>query len=134
MKKSKSALHGWLLITPLLFGCLLFYAIPFVLVIQYSLSTGSGNSLYFIGFINYQDVTANGMFTLAFGNTMRFLAAALPLIMVLAYAIALLMQKHASRHKLLKSVFLFPYIMPVVGAVILVELLFADSGLVPRVT
>ncbi|MEY8313473.1 sugar ABC transporter permease [Oscillospiraceae bacterium 42-9] len=29
--------------------------------------------------------------------------------------------------------FLFPYIMPVVGAVILVELLFADSGLVPSI-
>lgn len=104
-----------------------------MLVIQYSLSTGSGGSSNFIGFINYQDVTTNGMFTLAFGNTMRFLAAALPLIMVLAYAIALLMQKHANKHKLLKSVFLFPYIMPVVGAVILVELLFADSGLVPSV-
>ncbi len=95
MKKSQSALQGWLLISPLLIGCLLFYAIPFVLVIQYSLSTGSGGSSSFIGFINYQDVTANGMFTLAFGNTMRFLAAALPLIMVLAYLIALLMQKHA---------------------------------------
>lgn len=134
MKKSRSALQGWLLISPLLIGCLLFYAIPFVLVMQYSLSTGSGSALYFVGFLNYQDVTSNGTFTLAFGNTMRFLAAALPLIMVLAYAIALLMQKHASRHKLLKSVFLFPYIMPVVGAVILVELLFAESGALPALT
>jgi len=129
----KLSLQGYLLITPLLLGCLLFYAIPFILVIQYSLSTGSGGASNFIGFINYQDVTTNGMFTLAFGNTMRFLAAALPLIMVLAYAIALLMQKHANKHKLLKSVFLFPYIMPVVGAVILVELLFADSGLIPSI-
>lgn len=134
MKKSRSALQGWLLISPLLIGCLLFYAIPFVLVMQYSLSTGSGSALYFVGFLNYQDVTTNGTFSLAFGNTMRFLAAALPLIMVLAYAIALLMQKHASRHKLLKSVFLFPYIMPVVGAVILVELLFAESGALPALT
>ena len=133
MKKTHNILQGYLLIAPLLLGCLLFYAIPFILVIQYSLSTGSGDALYFIGFINYQDVTTNGMFTLAFGNTMRFLAAALPLIMALAYAIALLVQKHANKHKLLKSVFLFPYIMPVVGAVILVELLFADSGLVPSV-
>ena len=133
MKKTHNILQGYLLIAPLLLGCLLFYAIPFILVIQYSLSTGSGDALYFINFINYQDVTTNGMFTLAFGNTMRFLAAALPLIMVLAYAIALLMQKHANKHKLLKSVFLFPYIMPVVGAVILVELLFANSGLVPSI-
>jgi multiple sugar transport system permease protein len=134
MKKSHNTLQGYLLIAPLLLGCLLFYAIPFILVIQYSLSTGSGGSSDFIGFINYQDVASNRMFQLAFGNTMRFLAAALPLIMVLAYLIAILMQKHANKHKLLKSVFLFPYIMPVVGAVILVELLFADSGLVPSIT
>ena len=133
MKKKRETLQGWLLISPLLIGGLLFYAIPFILVIQYSLSTGSGGASNFIGFINYQDVASNRMFQLAFGNTMRFLAAALPLIMVLAYLIALLMQKHANKHKLLKSVFLFPYIMPVVGAVILVELLFADSGLVPSI-
>ena len=59
MKKSKSALQGWLLVSPLLIGCLLFYAIPFVLVMQYSLSTGSGSALYFVGFINYQDVASN---------------------------------------------------------------------------
>ncbi len=131
MKKSKSALQGYLLISPLLIGCLLFYAIPFVLVTRYSLSTGSGSALYFVGFINYQDIVHNAMFVLAFGNTMRFLAAGLPLIMILAYLIALLMQKHANKHKLLKSVFLFPYIMPVVGAVVLVELLFAESGALP---
>ena len=117
MKKSHKTLQGYLLIAPLIIGCLLFYAIPFILVIQYSLSTGSGDTLYFIGPYNYQDVTANGMFTL-----------------VLAYAIALLMQKHANKHKLLKPVFLFPYIMPVVGAVILVELLFAETGLVPNIS
>ena len=64
MKRSKTALQGYLLIAPLMIGCLLFYAIPFVLVIQYSLSTGSGDALYFIGFYNYQDVTANHMLSL----------------------------------------------------------------------
>lgn len=130
MKRSKNALQGYLLIAPLMIGCILFYAIPFVLVVRYSLSAGSGGASSFVGLLNYQDVASNGMFTLAFGNTLRFLAAGLPLIMALAYLIALLMQKQAGRHKLLKSVFLFPYIMPVVGAVILVELLFNEAGLV----
>ena len=42
---NKNRLQGYLLITPLLIGCLLFYAIPFALVIQYSLSTSSGGSM-----------------------------------------------------------------------------------------
>ncbi len=128
MRKTRSALQGWLLVAPLLAGCLLFYAIPFVLVVQDSLSAGGS----FVGLAHYQNIIGNGLFRLAFGNTLRFLAAALPAVMVLAYATALLMRQYASRHKLLKSVFLFPYIMPVVGTVILVELLFAPGGLAAR--
>ena len=124
---------GYLLIAPLALGCLVFYLIPFLLVLHFSFSSARGQATQWSGLNNYISLMNNNSFIVAFGNTMRFLAAALPLIMVLAYAIALLMQKHANKHKLLKSVFLFPYIMPVVGAVILVELLFADSGLIPSI-
>ena len=124
---------GYLLIAPLALGCLVFYLIPFLLVLHFSFSSARDQAPQWSGLNNYISLMNNNSFIVAFGNTMRFLAAALPLIMVLAYAIALLMQKHANKHKLLKSVFLFPYIMPVVGAVILVELLFADSGLIPSI-
>ena len=74
----------------------------------------------------------SGVFQLAFGNTLKFLAVALPLIILLSYAIALLLKNHARKHEALKSVLLLPYIMPVVGTVLLVELLFAQTGLVNR--
>jgi multiple sugar transport system permease protein len=76
---------------------------------------------------------SNGMFRLAAFNTFRFLAIGLPLILVLSYAIALVLQKYARRFKLLKSVFLLPYIMPVVGTVTLVELLFANTGTMNKI-
>lgn len=134
MNKTMKHLQPWLLIGPLLIGTLFFYLISFILVLQYSFSAGSGAALTFVGIYNYREMTSNILFTRAFANTMRFLTAAMPLIMVLSYTIALLMNKHAARHKLLKSVFLFPYIMPVVGAVILVELMFAEHGLVPSIS
>ena len=124
----KKEWKGYLYIAPLVIGCLVFYLIPFVLVIQYSFSGGSGRSLHFIGLENYQKVWENDTFQLAFVNTARFLAVGLPLIMVVSYLIALLLKNHAERHKLLKSVFLFPYIMPVAGTVLLIDLIFGMTG------
>ena len=124
----KKEWKGYLYIAPLVIGCLVFYLIPFVLVIQYSFSGGSGRSLHFIGLENYQKVWENDTFQLAFINTARFLAVGLPLIMVVSYLIALLLKNHAKRHKLLKSVFLFPYIMPVAGTVLLIDLIFGMTG------
>ena len=124
----KKILKGYILIAPLMLGCLVFFAIPFVMVVRYSLLENGGLVNRFVGLENYMRVSGNPTFQMAFGNTMRFLAVGLPLIMVLAYVLALLMQKQAEKHKLLKSVFLMPYVMPVAGTVLLVDLLFSENG------
>lgn len=133
MKKSKTAMRsmreGYLLTLPLLLGCLVFYAGPFLLVLRNSAHSGIGYSEAFVGLGNYETMLNNGVFKLAFGNTMKFLAVALPLILVLSFAIALLLKNQARKHETLKSVLLLPYIMPVVGTVLLVELLFTETGL-----
>ncbi len=114
----KKIWQAYLLIAPLLLGVAVFYAVPFGQVVQYSFRSGGG-----LGFENYRELLTNDAFTLAFSNSMKFFAAGLPLIMALSYLLALLLKAQAQRYKLLKSVFLFPYIMPVVGTVLLVELL-----------
>ena len=125
----KKTWHASVLIAPLVAGCLLFTVVPFVLVLRYSFMRGSGRTAQFLGLENYIKVIGNEEFMLAFGNSMKFLAMGLPLIMLLSYAIALLMQQQATKHKLLKSVFLFPYIMPVAGTVLLINLLCSTMGL-----
>ncbi len=122
--------HAYVLIAPLVTGCLLFTVIPFILVLRYSFMRGSGRTAQFLGLDNYIKVMGNEEFMLAFGNSMRFMIVGLPLIMLISYAIALLLQKQATKHKLLKSVFLFPYIMPVAGTVLLINLLFSETGIV----
>ena len=124
----KKVWKGYVLIAPLMLGCLIFFAIPFVMVLRYSFLLQGGLVEEFVGLENYMVVSNNHIFSLAFGNTMKFLAAGLPLIMVLAYILALLMQKQAQKHKLLKSVFLMPYIMPVAGTVMLIDILFSETG------
>lgn len=70
----------------------------------------------------------NPSFVRAFGNSMGFLGVGLPLIMLAAYGISLLLKSQAEKHSFLKSVLLFPYITPVVGTVVLVELIFGEAG------
>lgn len=125
----KNALHGFGLTAPLILGCLIFYAVPFVLVVGYSMSWGIGGSRVFKGLTYFRKVMDNDLFRLAFGNTWKFLLVGLPLLLVISYAIALMLKSYAKKHKLLKTVVLLPYVMPVVGTVILVELLFAESGI-----
>ena len=129
----KNIYEGYLLTLPLLAGILIFFAIPFLLVLRNSFYHGINYGEQFVGLDNYISILQNEVFHLAFGNTLKFLLLALPLIIVISYAVALMLKEHINKYQTLKSVLLLPYIMPVVGVVLLVELLFAEKGdLVPR--
>ena len=67
--RGKSIRDGYGMIAPLMLGYLIFYMIPFMLVIYYSFSKGS---VGIVGLANYQDMAENKVFRLAFGNSMRF--------------------------------------------------------------
>ena len=128
----RNARDGYLLVMPLMIGFLGFYAIPFLIVVYNSLTKGMGYSKHFAGLENYISLLRNAVFRLAFGNTIKFLVIALPLIIILSYAIALLIKNQTKKHSQLKSVLMLPYIMPVVGTVLLIELLFAETGVVNK--
>lgn len=128
----KCAWKGYALIAPMLAGFLLFYVVPFGQVMWDSLSQGTGKSQLFVGFYNYQRMFQNKMFLTAFGNTLKFLGLGLPLGLLLAYGLALFLKSRARRSPVLRGVFLLPYVMPVAGTVLLINLLFAERGLVNR--
>ena len=127
--KTKNALTGYGLIAPLLLGCLIFYGFPFAMVARYSLLKGSGHSQTFIGLTGYGNLFSNDVFQMAMGNTLKFLVIGIGLNLLLAYAIALFLKNRVKKHKALQSVILLPYVMPVVGTVLLVDILFSQAGL-----
>ena len=128
-QRNRNARNGWLLVLPLILGCMVFYGIPFAMVIKHSFTRGAGNSYRFVGLQYFENIIHNHLFQLAFGNTLKFLLIGLPLILVVSYAIALMLKNQVRKHQMLKSVLLLPYIMPVVGTMLSVELMFAESGL-----
>ena len=130
MKKwMKHILQGYLFIAPLLIGCLIFYVIPFGMIFYYSFRKSMAKNSSFVWFDHYLALLKNKMFLTACWNTCRFLVIGIPLILIISYLIALLLRKQTEHYQILKSVLLFPYIMPIVGTVLLVELLFGEYGL-----
>ena len=129
----KRTWKGYLFAGPLLLGFLLFYVLPFGQVVWDSLSQGTGKSQLFVGLENYSRMFQNDMFRMAFGNTMGFLGIGLPVILLVSYGLALFLKRQARRFQLLRTVFLLPYVMPVAGTVLLIDLLFSETGLVNRV-
>ena len=127
--KTKNALVGYGLIAPLLLGCLIFYGLPFGMVAWYSLVKGSGYSQTFAGISSYTQLFSNEVFRMALGNTLKFLVIGIGLNLLIAYAIALFLKNKVKKHKTLQSVILLPYVMPVVGTVLLVDILFSEAGL-----
>ena len=125
----RRAWKGCLLAAPLLLGFLLFYVGPFAQVVWDSLSQGTGKSQLFVGLENYSRMFQNRMFLLAFGNSLLFLGVGLPVILLLSLALALFFKEQAQRFPLLRTVFLLPYVMPVAGTVLLIDLLFSEQGL-----
>lgn len=130
--RTRNALTGFYLTLPLLVGCLVFYGVPFVLVCWFSLVRGNGASLQFAGLSNYTKLLHNPIFQLAMKNTFGFLAIGLTLILLISYAIALLLRDPVRRSKTLQSVVMLPYVMPVVGTVVLIDLIFAETGLLSK--
>ena len=122
------ARDGALMTLPLVLGCLVFYTVPFFMVLQNSMLSGIGASQQFVGMENFRSMLGNDVFRLAFGNTLKFLAVALPLVLVIAFAIALVLKEHARQYETLKSVLVLPYILPVAATVLLVDILFAETG------
>lgn len=126
--KRKEMVTGLLLIAPFLIGFLLFFVIPFGITIIYSLNCGNS-----MGFQNYRAVYASGLFRLAAFNTLKFHLVSLPLMMLLSITVALILKKGVRWGKGIKTSLLFPMLTPIVSTVIIIEVVFADEGLLNHI-
>ena len=87
MFRCKKSLFVFLL--PGLLGVMIFYIIPFIGGIGYSLTDGRA-ALKIIGFANYTNVWNNPIFQLAFKNTILLSFLCAPIVWILSYLLALL--------------------------------------------
>ncbi len=115
---------GVCLAAPAVLGFLIFYVLPMGVTLWQSVSYGG----IFVGLENYRITFENHMFRLAVGNTLRFLAVALPLILVIALGLALLLAEKFPGNRFFRLILLYPMLVPVAATVMVVQIFLGTRG------
>lgn len=116
----------WLFLLPGLAGLLLFYVIPFMGGIWYSLTDGTYKNS-FVGMQNYINIWQNQMFLLGLRNTLLLSLICAPTVWVLSFVIASLLNRLRPGGAFFRNSILMPYLMPS-SAMLLIWLLVFDYG------
>ena len=121
------AIWGYLFISPWIVGFILLTAIPMVatLVFTFTNITLTGDEpLRFVGLANYEKIFTDPRTWDALGVTLRFAAVALPIGLLIPFAIALLLNSSSLRgSRYFQALFFMPFVIPFVAA------LFAWAGM-----
>ncbi len=118
---------GILLVTPALVGFGIFYFIPFLITIWYSVSFGIGKR-EFVGLENFRDILQNEMFLLALKNTGRFLCVSVPVVLVLSFSMAWMLGKMTGGCRTLGMIYFYPLMIPIASVIMTVKLIWGDLG------
>jgi multiple sugar transport system permease protein len=111
---------GLMFVSPWLVGFSLFMLYPIVSSLYYSLCEFSVlQPPQFVGLANYTDLLADDVFRLALRNTVFYAAFALPLGILLALALAMLLNTGVRGMAFYRTIFFLPSLLPTVALAIL---------------
>lgn len=122
----------WLFLAPGLLGLMLFYVIPFIGGIYYSLTDGTYRNA-FVGLGNYVGMWQNQMFLVGLKNTMELSLICAPLVWVLSFAIASLLNRLRPKGAFFRNSVLLPYLMPSSAMLLFWLVIFDFGGVINRV-
>lgn len=127
LKKVKRS--SGLFIAPSFLGVLVFFVIPFLVVIFYSM-VDNPIAKNFVGIDNYKMVLANNAFKRAVTNTFRFSIIAVPLAVLLSLLLAIMLEAKLPFRSQFRTFFLSPMMVPVASVVLIWQVLFSYNGAV----
>ncbi|MCL2814729.1 MAG: sugar ABC transporter permease [Oscillospiraceae bacterium] len=123
---------GILFCLPSTVGMMLFFAVPFGVCVCMSFAENL-NISNFVGVQNYIDVLSSAAFRLAAWNTLKFNLVAVPLIMVISLAVALLLFRKLRGYNFFRTVFIFPLVLPVASVVLVFQIIFSETGMINNI-
>ncbi len=135
----RRALAPWLFLAPSLAGVAVFMGFPFLDAVSRSFRDAMGTR--FVGLDNYRAVLDNSAFRLAAGNTVRFLAACMPLLLAGSLGLALLLSRRAQIYekmpvkrgdtggcRLIRTTLVLPMAVPAASMVLIWKVLLCPEG------
>ena len=121
--KRKSALF----LAPSVIGVSLFFVLPFLVVIFYSV-VNNPIQHKFVFLKNFVNVWNNTAFRLAAGNTFKFSLIAVPLVVVLSMALAFALDSAIPYKSQIRTLLLSPMMVPIASVVLIWQVLFHYNG------
>jgi len=118
---------SYAVILPSLLGVLIFFIIPFGMVVRYSL-VNNPVKMEYAGMDNYKELAHNTAFTRAARNTAVFSAISVPLAVVLSLGLAVILERNIRGKSIVRSFFLSPLMVPTASVVLVWQVLFHKNG------
>lgn len=122
-----------LFLTPSFIGVMLFFILPFLVVIFYAL-IDNVTTANFVGIDNFKKLFSNSAFKLALKNTGVFSLTAVPLVVIIALALAVLLEANIPYKSTFRTIFLSPMIVPAASVILIWQVLFDYNGVVNDIT
>ncbi|MBP3700395.1 MAG: sugar ABC transporter permease [Lachnospiraceae bacterium] len=116
-------------LAPSLLGVLVFFIVPFGVVIYYSLIDNPINP-DFVFLDNFVKILKNAAFQKAAANTLKFSLTAVPLAVVLSLGLAVMLESKIPFRSQFRTFFLSPMMVPVASIVLIWQVLFHYNGVV----
>ena len=114
-------------LTPSVLGVLLFFVVPFGIVVYYSVMSSPFNG-EFVFLDNFIGLVHNPAFQTAAKNTATFCLMAVPLAVVLGMGLALILEQKIPGKSMFRTFFLSPMMVPVASVVLVWQVIFHESG------
>lgn len=126
-KKRRMSFHTkcLLCLVPSLTGLLLFYILPYIRVLYYSLINNQFKK-DFVGLKNYIDALQNEYFRLAFKNSIQLIVVCVPILMILAILVSLGLTFLLKRLKMARVAFILPMLIPTASVVLFFRQVFGS--------
>lgn len=120
-------------VIPSLIGVLIFFLVPFGIVIYYSM-INNPTTKEFVGLDNYTKLFSSDAFRLASWNTAKFSLIAVPLAIILPLWLAVLLERNIPGKSIFRTFFLSPLMVPTASVVLVWQVLFHNHGTINQIT
>ncbi len=128
-RSKKDRKNSILYLLPSLLGVLLFFVVPFFVVIYYAVIDNPIHA-EFVFLDNFSRILQNSSFQQAAKNTGTFSLAAVPLAVVLSLGMAILLEQNIPMRSQFRTFVLSPMMVPVASIVLIWRVLFDYHGVV----
>lgn len=128
----KERRRNTLFLMPSFFGVMVFFILPFLVVITYAFQDNPINKEY-VGITNFINIMKNEAFRLAAFNTLKFSFMAVPLAVVLSLLMAILLDQSIPLASNFRTIFLSPMMVPVASIILVFRVLFDYNGAVNEI-